>query len=290
MPDLPPRLKVLYPFAANWCSNPEGRLHYVDAGEGEAVVMLHGNPTWSFFYRDLILAMQGNHRCLALDHLGCGLSDKPQEADYTLEGHIQRACDWLGQTGIDGFHLIVHDWGGAIGFGLADRLGEKIKGITILNTAAFAFPSIPFRIAVCRFPVIGSLLVKGANAFVLGATRMTTVQPLSPAVAEGFRYPYGSWNDRVAVHRFVRDIPMRPSHPSWNVLQSVEESLPQWNAVPVQIVWGMHDWCFHAQFLQQWEARYPHASVHRMENSGHYLFEDEGQRAIECIQAFSDTL
>ena len=290
MPELPPRLKVLYPFACQSFASSGGRLNFVDVGAGPVVVMLHGNPTWSFFYRDLILAMQDSHRCLALDHLGCGFSDKPQGADYTLRGHIERASEWLQSMDISSFHLVVHDWGGAIGFGVADKLRDRISGITILNTAAFAFDSIPLRIAVCRIPLIGELLVRGANGFVRGATRMTSVEPLSEAVAEGYQLPYGNWHDRVAVHRFVRDIPMHDRHPSWNTLKSVVNSLNQWKSVPVQIVWGMKDWCFHTKFLEIWEQLYPHAESLHLENAGHYLFEDRGDLAIRAIREFSARL
>lgn len=290
MPELPPRLKVLYPFDGRVFTSSGGRLNYVDSGEGPAVVMLHGNPTWSFFYRDLILSMSDRHRCLALDHLGCGFSDKPQDADYTLAGHVERACEWLLNSGVSSFHLVVHDWGGAIGFGVADKMRERVRGITILNTAAYTFSSIPLRISVCRIPLLGAWLVRGANGFVRAATRMTTVEPLSEAVAEGYQYPYRSWSDRVAVHRFVRDIPMNSRHPSWNTLKSIENSLSHWKTKPVQIVWGMRDWCFHQQFLQRWETLYPQARLLHLEKSGHYLFEDEGEQAIEAISAFSASL
>lgn len=287
MPELPPRLKVLYPFGENCFKSSAGNLNYVDAGTGPPVVMLHGNPTWSFFYRDLILELQDSFRCLALDHLGCGFSAKPQSADYSLEGHISRAGEWLDSLNLETFHLVVHDWGGAIGMGLAGKYRSRVKGITLLNTAAFTFPSIPWRIAVCRIPFVGALLVRGLNGFVAGATRMTTVNPLSQAVIEGFCHPYRNWHDRVAVHRFVRDIPMSPHHRSWPVLQSIEASLGDWNATPVQIIWGMQDWCFHGNFLKRWREILPAAQVHELENAGHYLLEDCGEEAFRLIRDFS---
>ena len=286
MSELPPRLKVLYPFEQKRFASKDGALNYVDSGEGPAVVMIHGNPTWSFFYRDLILDLQDKFRCLALDNLGCGLSDKPQDGDYTLAGHIDRATDWVRSTGVDKFHLVVHDWGGPIGLGMADRLREQVTGITLLNTAAFAFPTIPWRIAACRVPYLGALLVRGGNAFVRGATRMTSVEPLSEAVIEGYTLPYGNWHDRVAVHAFVRDVPMRKSHRSWNTLKSVEDSLQGWRGQPVQIIWGMRDWCFHDRILAQWESILPDANVERIEEAGHYLMEDAGERIIPLVREF----
>jgi haloalkane dehalogenase len=290
MLELPPRLKVLYPFPGQTFNSDAGQLHYVDEGQGPPVLMFHGNPTWSFFYRDLILNLRSRHRCLALDNLGCGLSDKPQKEDYSLAGHIDRACQWVESLGLEGFHLVVHDWGGPIGLGMAARMKDKVKGISILNTAAFSFPSLPSRIAACRIPLAGTLLVRGANAFVRGATTMTTVEPLSEAVMEGFCLPYSNWHDRVAIHRFVKDIPMRPSHRSWETLKSLESSLPLWREIPVQILWGMQDWCFHDRILNVWESLLPDAEIHRFEKAGHYVLEDAGEAAISLMGAFSGAL
>jgi haloalkane dehalogenase len=290
MTDLPPRLKVLYPFEGKVFSSSGGALHYVDEGEGPAVLMFHGNPTWSFFYRDLILDLRRSHRCLAVDNLGCGMSEKPQDADYTLKGHIDRTCEWVESTGIESFHLVAHDWGGAIGLGMAARLRDRIKGISLINTAAFPFPTIPMRIAACRIPLLGAVLVRGMNAFVRGATRMTTEAPLSDAVIEGYCLPYANWHDRAAVHRFVCDIPMKASHQSWKTLKDLESSLSHWREIPVQLLWGMRDWCFHEGILDAWQSILPEAAVHRFEEAGHYMFEDAGDDAIAALGAFSESL
>lgn len=283
---LPPWLQVQYPFVCHSFQSADGPMNYVDEGSGPAVVMLHGNPTWSFFYRDLILAMRESNRCLAPDLLGCGLSAKPQRADYSLAAHVARVVALVESAGLDEFHLVVHDWGGAIGFGVARQLRERVRSISILNTAAFPFPSIPWRIALCRWPVVGSLLVRGGNGFVEAATKMTTVTPLAEAVAEGYRYPYPNWHDRVAVKAFVDDIPMRRSHRSWETLQQIGDSLSFWRDKPVQILWGMQDWCFHAGILAEWERRLPDAPVHRFTGAGHYLMEDAGAEVLPLIGGF----
>ncbi|MGC9451017.1 MAG: alpha/beta fold hydrolase [Oceanipulchritudo sp.] len=287
MTDLPPWLKVLYPFRAHFHGTAEGRLHYVDEGKGPPVVMLHGNPTWSFFYRDLILALREKHRCLVPDHLGCGLSDKPQSyRPYTLEGHVRRTCEWIDRVDPGNFHLVVHDWGGAIGFGVARLVPERIRSISILNTAAFPFPSIPLRISACRIPGVGALLVRGANAFARGATRMASVEPLSEAVREGYLFPYDTWRNRVAVHAFVKDVPMRKGHRSRKTLEAIEESLGQWQKRPVQMIWGMRDWCFHREILGVWESILPMAEIHRLENAGHYLLDDAGEEVARLVGEF----
>ncbi len=286
MNQLPPRLEVLYPFSQNRCETAGGWLNYVDEGQGEAVVMIHGNPTWSFFYRNLILDLRDSFRCLALDNLGCGLSEKPQKGNYTLAGHIARTCEWVQSLGLERFHLVVHDWGGPIGLGMADKFSDRVKSITLMNTAAFEFPSLPGRIAVCRIPLLGALLVRGFNGFARGATRMTTVEPLPEAVQEGYLYPYKSWHDRVAIHRFVKDIPMRKSHVSWETLKEVEHSLNKWRHAPVRILWGSQDWCFHERILRVWESILPDAEVQRFPEAGHYLMEDANDAIISEVRRF----
>ena len=181
MSELPPRLKVLYPFDNHSFETSGGSMNYVDVGEGVPVVMIHGNPTWSFFYRDLILELQDNYRCLALDNLGCGFSDKPQDGDYTLCGHIRRACEWLDDLNLESFHLVVHDWGGAIGMGVADKLRDRVKGITILNTADFAFPSISWRIASCSSGAASTTTAPSASSSAYCSSRPSpaTTSPCS---------------------------------------------------------------------------------------------------------------
>lgn len=261
-------------------------MHYLDEGTGGAVVCVHGNPTWSFFYRGLVKGLRDNHRVLVPDHMGCGLSDKPQSYPYCLRQHIDNLESLLESTRPGPFDLVVHDWGGAIGLGLAGRRPEWIRRIVILNTAAFPFATIPFRIALCRTPGVGEWMLRGLNAFVRAATYMTTVKPLAEEVKEGFTLPYDSWKNRIAIARFVQDIPMRPSHPSYATLQEVEKGLERLAEKPVEIHWGMQDWCFHEGILREWPRRLPQAKVHRYEKAGHYLLEDAGDRIIPSIRSF----
>ena len=103
------------------------RLHYLDEGAGEAVLMLHGNPTWSFFYRNIIRELRDSFRCVAPDHIGCGLSSKPQRYGYRLSDHIENLATLVDSLNLESFHLIVHDWGGPIGMALAERMPEAIR-------------------------------------------------------------------------------------------------------------------------------------------------------------------
>ena len=131
-------IKDLYPFESNFLELEDGlKMHYIDEGEGEVLLMLHGNPTWSFYYRNLIQSFQKKYRCIAPDHIGCGLSDKPQDYNYTLSTHIDNLEQLVNSLGLKDITLVMHDWGGSIGMGLAVRQPKLIKRLIIFNTAAF---------------------------------------------------------------------------------------------------------------------------------------------------------
>jgi pimeloyl-ACP methyl ester carboxylesterase len=281
--------KELYPFASHRCKTPDGfSLHYVDEGQGEAVVMLHGNPTWSFMYRDLIRRVaDAGQRALAADLIGCGLSDKPQDWSYHLEDHIRSIEHWLNdELQLKRVSLVLHDWGGAVGMGYATRHPERIERIVLMNTAAFLSDDCPRRIMLCRCPGLGAFLVRGLNGFVEAAIRMAPAKPLPAAVKAGYRAPYGNWHDRIATQRFVQDIPLKPSHPTWTTLQTIGEKLPLLAEKPILMCWGERDFCFHLGFLARWQELYPQAAVHTYPAASHYLLEDAGEEIFPVIEQF----
>ena len=248
--------------------------------------MLHGNPTWSFFYRDVVRDLAPSLRCIVPDHVGMGLSEKPEHYDYSLGTRIADIEALVASLGLKRVHLIVHDWGGAIGFGFATRHQEMIGRIVILNTAAFFSKHIPKRIALCRAGLFGKLFVRGLNGFAGPAAWMSTVRALAPEVKRGFLFPYDSWANRVAVHRFVQDIPMAASHPTRPVLDGIEAKLSLFAGHEKMILWGGKDFCFNDHFLTRWREIFPQALVHRYANAGHYLLEDAGDDARQRICDF----
>jgi pimeloyl-ACP methyl ester carboxylesterase len=295
-----------YPFASHFLNLDGLRYHYLDegprqrsTGSGEeapsdaaaaapTLLFVHGNPTWSFAWRRLIRELRGEYRCVAVDHIGCGLSDKPQDYDYTLARHIENLSRLIEQLDLRNVTLIAHDWGGCIGMGAAGRLPERFSRFVLMNTAAFRSTRIPWRIAVCRVPVLGAIGVRGFNLFARAALWMAVSDRshLSAAARRGLLAPYDSWGHRIAIHRFVQDIPLKPSHPSYETLRQVEESLSQFRASPMLLVWGMQDWCFTPEFLQEWEQRFPTAEVHRLAGASHYVFEDAPDEVPARIRGF----
>lgn len=285
---LPAEVKALYPFAVQEWASPDGVMRYVDHGprEGQPVVLLHGNPSWSFLWRDLILALAGKgFRVIAPDHLGMGLSARPDRF-LRLDDRIRAVQGLVDHLGLKQFHLGVHDWGGAIGFGLATRMPERVGRILVTNTGAFLSDRIPARIALCRAPVIGRLIAQHLDGFAWPATWMAVEKPLPEAVKAGFLAPYGSIARRKAVADFVADIPMEADHPTRPVLAAVEAALPGLRGKPMLLLWGLRDFCFDRSFLEGFERRFPAAQKRLFPEAGHYVLEDSGQDGIQAAVDF----
>jgi haloalkane dehalogenase len=282
-----------YPFAPKSFSTPRGAtMSFVDEGPrtDSAVLMLHGNPTWSYYYRHLVQALRGVRRCVVPDHIGMGLSQKPPGYDYTLATRVADIEALVASLGLRPIDLVVHDWGGAIGFGFAARHSELIRRIVILNTAAFRSRRIPVRIAACKVPLLGPAIVRGLNGFAAPATTMAMHRrSLSTEEKRGYLWPYDSWAHRVAVNAFVRDIPLHAAHPSWPALVSAEQGLAQFRDRPALIVWGGRDFCFNDSYLARWRQFLPQAAAHRIADAGHYVLEDAREEVVPLVGDFLRT-
>jgi len=278
----------LYPFESRFIELDSNRLHYLDEGQGETLLMLHGNPTWSFYYRNLIKGLRSQYRCVVPDHIGCGLSDKPQEYNYTLSQHIDNLEKLVDHLNLDNITLVVHDWGGSIGMGYAVRHPEKIKRLVIFNTAAFLAERIPFSINLCRKPIIGPLAILWFNLFAkCGVAWASKVSGrMTGQVRQGYLAPYNSPENRIANLRFVEDIPMTPDVPSYPVVKHIESQLGYFRDRPTMIIWGMQDFCFNEYFLGRWKKYFPEAEVHEVAEAGHYVVEDADEQIIPWMVQF----
>ena len=278
----------LYPFSSHSLQLDRLRYHYLDEGSGENLLMLHGNPTWSFYYRNLILGLKGSYRCVVPDHMGMGKSDKPQDYPYTLSRHIDNLEKLADHLELDDITLVVHDWGGAIGMGFAVRHPERIRRLVIFNTAAFLSSEIPWSLRLCRIPGFGAIAIRGFNAFARGAIRWACrkQERMTEEVRAAYLAPYDNFANRVANLRFVQDIPISPDSPSYSVIQHIEENLKLFREHPVQIIWGAHDFVFNDHFLKRWQEIFPQAEVHRMEDAGHYVVEDAHERILPLLYEF----
>jgi pimeloyl-ACP methyl ester carboxylesterase len=280
--------RSLFPFQSHELRIDGHCYHYIDEGAGEPLLLVHGNPTWSFYWRKLIAAFRGNFRVISVDHIGCGLSDKPEHYLYRLRTHIANLNALVQSLDLQNITLVAHDWGGAIGVGAALQSPDRFARFVVSNTAAFRSPHIPWRIRVCHTPLLGTLAVRGANGFLNAALRMAMEHPERMTAPEraGYSAPYDSWANRVAINRFVKDIPLTPRHPSYETLFEIERGLPSLADRPWLLLWGMRDWCFHPWYLNRFLDFIPQAEVNKLEHAGHWINEDAPEEVIGAIQGF----
>lgn len=282
----------MFPFQRRFLSVQGNRLAYVDEGTGPPVLVVHGNPTSSFYFREIIGGLRDRFRVLAPDHIGCGASDKPAATSYpyTLERRANDLGALLDHLALpEPITLIVHDWGGMIGLLTAVRRPEQIRSLVITNTAGFPMPAsktFPWRLWWVRNTPLGPLLVQGLNMFVRGLLWTGTERPLARRVKQGYLAPYDSWSHRVAVLRFVRDIPLSPRDSSYPGVVEVSEGLSKLSTKPILVLWGECDAIFDHHFLSEWERRLPNARFVRFPHAGHLLFEDEPASCLSEIRSF----
>lgn len=282
--------RELYPFRSHELTVGGRRCHYLDEGSGPVLLLVHGNPTWSFYWRDLVRAWRDRYRVVAVDLIGCGLSEKPPATEYSyrLAQRVADVRELIEKLDLRDITLVGHDWGGGIGMGAAVAAPERFKRFVLMNTAAFRAPRCPWQIRLCRIPVLGQAAVQGLNLFVRAALRTTVAKPerMTPAVRVGYSAPYDSWAHRVGVYRFVLDIPLHAGHPSYETLVHIEEGLAKFRQHPVCLIWGMQDWCFSPWFLERFLEFFPQAEVHRLADAGHYVVEDAHEQIAPLVDEF----
>ena len=300
----PPGWRRLYPFASHWLEVDGERLHYVDeAPQADGAVggalpaqetttrstllFVHGNPTWSFYWRSLVLGCRSRYRCIAVDHLGCGFSSKPSRS-YRLADRRDHLLELIDRLDLERVTLVGHDWGGAIGLAAALERPARFNRLILLNTGAFRPWRIPWRIRVCRLPLVGRGAVQGANLFLRAALRMTLARQsrLAADVVAGCLAPYQDWDSRRAIYEFVADIPAGAGHPTWRTLSELESRLGELADLPTLLVWGMRDWCFQPDCLEKFQQVWPAAEIEPLSDVGHWVMEDATEDATAAVVAF----
>lgn len=280
-----------WPYAARSTLVGGHRMAYVDEGAGPPVLLVHGNPTWGFYYRSLLAALPPlGLRAIAPDHIGMGRSEKPSADAYphTLSRRVADFGEFVDGLGLtEPVSLVVHDWGGAIALAWAVDNVERVDKLVVLNTGAFPIPTgkaLPWSLAAARVPVLGGLAVRGLNAFSRGALVMGSGRPVLDREARtGLLAPYDTPAHRVAVHAFVRDIPMSPADPAYAVLARTEERLHLLADKPAAVCWGMKDPVFDATVLDHLLTFLPQAQVHRYADAGHFVLEDAADRIVPIV-------
>jgi pimeloyl-ACP methyl ester carboxylesterase len=286
-----------YPFQPKDFVHPNGlRQSYLDEGprEGEVVLMLHGNPSWSFYWRHLVLGLRARYRCIVPDHMGMGLSDRPDDAryEYTLQSRIDDLERLLQHAGITGpVTLAVHDWGGMIGFGWALKHSARVCRLVILNTAAFPLPKekrMPLRLRMGRDSKLGGWMIRRFNLFARGAAMIGTKRSLPKDVRAAYAGIYQGWDQAISTLRFMQDIPLAPGDKAWPLVEASAKALHGYADRPAFIGWGLKDFVFDKHFLHGFQRALPKAHVHAFKDAGHYVLEDKHEVLVPAIRDFLD--
>jgi pimeloyl-ACP methyl ester carboxylesterase len=285
----------LWPYEPRWFDSDEGRMHYVDEGprDGKPVVMVHGNPTWGFLYRNFIRPLvEAGHRAIAIDHLGFGRSEKPDGPElYTIERHALRMEALLEFLEIRDATVVPQDWGGPIGLWWATRHPERVRGLFILNTFAHRPRErvrLPLPLRLFRTPIVGEVMVKGLDLFkrvFLFRAGVVHRDRLTLEVKRAYRAPHPSWSSRTPILVFPREIPSGPEGPVSDLVAEIERGLERdFRSKPVTIAWAMKDIAFTPDILERaWLGTFPDANVLRLEDAGHYLQEDAHERIVPAL-------
>ena len=304
-----------YPFQPRRIEiRPGIAMSYLDEGprDGEVVVMLHGNPSWSYYWRHLVLGLRDPaagkaYRCIVPDHVGMGLSDKPEDGggvrppadpsptaryDYTLQSRVEDVATLLERLGITGpVTLAVHDWGGMVGFGWALSHLPQVRRLVVLNTAAFPLPAdkpMPWQLSLGRDSRIGGWAIRRFNLFARGAAWLGTQRRLPAAVRKAYIAPYQGWEAAISTLRFMQDIPLREGDRAWPLVADCGRRLHEFGDRPAFIGWGLRDFVFDRHFLDGFRRALPGAEVHAFEDAGHYVLEDKHEVLVPAIRAFLD--
>ncbi len=281
--------ETLYPFTSRWQKVEDLPVHYVDEGEGPTLLFLHGNPTWSFLYRDIIRDLRNDFRCIALDYPGMGMSGKPRDhgrSDYgfTPAEHSRVVEGFVEALDLTEITLMVQDWGGPIGIGFATRRPERVARLVIGNTWAWPADERDMKMFSTLLGLgPGRWAVMGLNLFVERLLPMGCEREIEPAVMDAYRGPYPRWRDRKPTAVFPRAIvKSRP------FLTEVVQGLDGLLDKPVRIVWGKRDKAFRKRELERWKRIFPDAKARVLDDAGHFIQEDAPAAIVEEIRDFME--
>jgi haloalkane dehalogenase len=274
-----------YPFASHYFQVTAGNLHYVDEGSGAPVVMVHGNPTWSFLYRKLIKQLRPKYRCIALDHIGFGLSDKPQGWSYLPADHAANLEALIAGLGLENITLVVQDWGGPIGLSYAVAHPENVARLVIMNTWAWPVNRDWYYIAFSGFMggPLGRFLIRRYNFFARVIMRQAfgDKRKLTAAAHGQYLRPLGTPADRKGCYVFPKQI---VAATPW--LGRLWDDVSVLNGKPKLIVWGMKDIAFRKKELQRWENTFPEARSVHLSSVGHYVQEEAPDELAAAMAPF----
>ena len=272
----------LYPFESKWFESSAGPVHYIDEGEGRPILFCHGNPTWSFLYRDIVKELRGEFRCVAVDYPGFGLSARPQRGyGYTPAEHSEVIGALVDELGLQDFIVMAQDWGGPIGINLAADRADRVHGLVIGNTWCWPADDRGARIfsLVMSSPPLQYLILR-RNFFVKPLMRFGLQRKLSAKEFNHYVAVQPSPAERTGAAVFPKEI--RAAGPWLGELESkVKDNLA---GKPLLLVWGMKDFAFKASYIDRWQAMFADNTLVELSDAGHYFQEDAPLDVVAAIR------
>lgn len=272
---------VLYPFESRWFDSSAGRMHYIDEGAGTPILLCHGNPTWSFLYRDIVARLRDRFRCIAVDYLGFGLSQRPAAYGYTIEEHARTVGELVDHLRLDGFVTMGQDWGGPISMAVDTVRAERVRGVVLGNTWFWPADSLTMK-AFSRMMSTRRMQrsIVEKNFFVERIVPRGTERTLTPAEMEHYRKAQPTPDARRGVAEMPRQIlAARP------LLERLAREVPaKLGSKPALFVWGMKDFAFKPKrILPRLQATFPDHIVVELPNAKHYIQEDAPGQIADAI-------
>jgi pimeloyl-ACP methyl ester carboxylesterase len=276
-----------FPFEPHYLEVGDVRLHYVDEGprDAPAILFVHGNPTWSYLWRRPIAALsERGRRCVAIDHMGFGRSDKPtRPARYRLQAHLDHTVALIDELDLGDVTLVAHDWGGPIGLGALLERRERFRDALLINTWAWELPSfLPPFLREFRTEGQGEILALAGNLFVESIPGGMANRDTDPVMMDAYRAPFPDYWSRVGTLAFQRDLPLTERDHSARLMGSIHDRLMEFD-LPVTLLWGMRDTVFRPVFVDQWRELFPEARVIELSDAAHFVPEDRPDAVIDAL-------
>lgn len=271
-----------YPFQSHFFKVNGQNLHYIDEGEGDVILLVHGTPSWSFDYRHLIKAFSKTHRCIAIDHIGFGLSDKPEQYDYSTQNHSKTLEAFVLEKNLQHITLVVHDFGGPIGLNFAIKHPDLVKQIVILNSWLWSSAQDAdfIRLSrVLRSPLL-PLLYRWFNfspRFILPSSFGS--RKLHKQMLPQYTKPFADRTQRNGALAFAKSL---LNDQEW--FQSLWNSRAGIAQKPVLFIWGMADPVIKPHYLNKFKEGFPNSKVVELETCGHFPQEEEYEAVIAALQ------
>ncbi len=274
-----------YPFQSHFIKSQHGNIHYLDEGQGDILVFVHGNPNWSFGYRELIKHFSKTHRCIAIDHIGFGLSDKPYQASYTPQFHAENLTWFINSLELKDITLLVHDWGGPIAINYAQKHVHNVKRLVVFNSWFWSIKGVRTLENFSRLmgSKLGEYLCKYFNFFprILLKADVGDVKAFPKTIHQHYINAFADPNSRKGTWIFPRSF-LKEN----NWLLSLWVNRDSIKNIPILLIWGLKDKAFPEPFRQKWQDTFIHSSVANFSSSGHNVPEEIGKRAIQPIAEF----